>query len=198
VTFRADRLEGDLAAGWITLEGRVEIAYDRYRLRGNRLRLQRNGKAVVLQGDAWAALCPCPNPPITFLVSGARLEPPGDLVLRFPRLAIAGVPVLGLPWLWLRSADEIGILPPVVAVRGADGLLLGSGVHLPWRHGEAIEGLDILAGGYLKGGAEVGARLVTVGSEVRVMADVVAARGSPSKGTARSPPTARAPPAWPG
>ncbi len=147
---------------------------DRYRLRAERLRLHLDGSAVVFSGDARAALCPCPDPPLTFLASGGRFEPPGDLVLRYPRLAVAGVPVFALPWLWLRAPDQIGILPPLVAVRGGDGLLLGSGVHLPWRGaGGALEGVDLLAGGYVKGGAEVGAHLVTAGSDTRVTADLV-------------------------
>ena len=108
------------------------------------------------------------------LASGGRFEPPGDLVLRYPRLAIAGVPVFALPWLWLRAPDRIGILPPLVAVKGADGLLLGSGVHLPWRTAAgAIEGVDLLAGGYLTGGAEIGARISAGGNAAAVTVDLV-------------------------
>ena len=174
LTFRADRFEGDAALGDVTLEGGVEIAYDRYRLRGRRLQLRVERGAIVFAGDARAALCPCPDPPITFLAAGGRFEPPGDLVLRFPRLAVAGVPVVALPWLWLRAPDRVGILPPLVTVRGADGLLLGSGVHLPWRGSEGeVEAVDLLAGGYVKGGAEIGARLVTAGSDASVIADLV-------------------------
>jgi hypothetical protein len=174
LTFRADRLEGDAAAGVVTLTGHVELAYDRYRLRAERLRLRLEDGAIVFTGEVRAATCPCPDPPLTFLASGGRFEPPGDLVLRYPRLAIAGVPVFALPVLWLRSPEQIGVLPPIVAVRGGDGLLLGSGVHLPWRApGGLLEALDLTAGGYVVGGAEVGAHLVTAGSDTNVTMDLV-------------------------
>lgn len=129
---------------------------------------------MVFSGEARAAFCPCAEPPLTFLAAGGRLEPPGDLFLRFPRVAVAGVPIVALPWLWLRAPDQVGLLPPLFAVRGADGALLGSGVHLPW-HGAngAVEALDLTAGGYVKGGAELGARLVTAGSDAAVTADLI-------------------------
>jgi hypothetical protein len=172
--FRADRLDGDAAAGDVTLKGNVELAYDRYRLRAERLHLRFQDRAIVFTGEARAALCPCPDAPLTFLASGGRFEPPGDLVLHYPRLAIAGVPVFALPVLWLRSPEQIGVLPPIVAVRGGDGLLLGSGVHLPWRGpGGVLEALDLTAGGYVAGGAEVGAHLATAGSDTSITMDLI-------------------------
>jgi hypothetical protein len=174
VTFRADRLDGDLARGEVRLRGHVEVAHDRYRLRSEDLTLRLDHGAIVFTGEARAALCPCPDPPLGFLASGGRFEPPGDLVLRYPRLAVAGVPVLGLPWLWLRTPDRIGILPPLIALKGADGLLLGSGLHLPWKaQGGALEGVDLTAGGYVKGGVELGARFLAAGNDARALVDLV-------------------------
>ena len=174
LTFQADRLEGDATLGEVTLEGHVEVAYDRYRLRAPRLRLRIEDGAVVFAGAARAALCPCPDPPLTFVASGGRIERAGDLVLHWPRVAVGGVPVFGLPWLWLRSPEQLGVLPPIVAVRGSDGLLLGSGVHLPWSApGGAVEAIDLTAGGYVLGGVELGAHLSTTGSDTRVTADVI-------------------------
>lgn len=130
--------------------------------------------AIVFDGDAHIALCPCPAPPFTLAASGGRLEPPGDLIVRFPRVEIGGVPVLALPYLWLRAPDQPGLLPPLVALRGADGLLLGSGVHLPWRGADgAPRALDLRAGGYLRGGAELGAHLATPDTTTRVTADLI-------------------------
>jgi hypothetical protein len=174
LTFRADRLEGDAAAGDLTLAGRVELAYDRYRLRSDRLLLHFDRGTIVFTGEARVALCPCPDPPIAFVAAGGSFAPPGDLVLRYPRVAVAGVPVFGLPWLWLRAPGEIGLLPPLLALRGSDGLLLGSGVRLPWRGpGGAMEVLDVSAGGYTTGGAEIGARLAMAGGSLGVTADLV-------------------------
>jgi hypothetical protein len=89
-------------------------------------------------------------------------------------VAIAGVPVFALPYLWLRPPDRIGVLPPIVALRGPDGVLLGSGVHLPWRgEGGAGAALDLLAGAYLQGGAQLGARLRTGESATAITADLI-------------------------
>ncbi len=174
LTFRADHLEGDTALGQLTLSGHVALAYDRYRLAADRLFLTLDHGALSFDGEARAAFCPCPDPPLTFLASGGRLYPSSDVFLRFPRVAVGGVPVLALPFLWLRAPDEVGLLPPIVSLRGADGLLLGSGVRLPWHGpGGVIEALDLSAGGYTAGGAELGARLTTAGGTLGVMADLV-------------------------
>jgi hypothetical protein len=129
---------------------------------------------IVFEGDARVALCPCPAPPVTLAASGGRLEPPGDLFVRFPRLEIGGIPVLALPYLWLRGPDQPGLLPPLLAIRGADGLLLGSGVHLPWRGADgAPRALDLGAGGYVRGGAELGASLTTAETTSRIEASLI-------------------------
>ncbi len=66
------------------------------------------------------------------------------------------------------------MLPPLFAVRGADGVLLGSGLHLPWRGpGGSVDALDLTAGGYVQGGAELGARLATTSTDAAVTADLI-------------------------
>jgi hypothetical protein len=174
VTFQADRVEADAAQRELTLEGHVELRVDRYRLRGDRIHLRFEDGAVVFGGDAHLALCPCPGPPLTLAAGGGRVEAGGDVRLRLPRLELGGVPVFALPYLWLRPPERVGVLPPIVALRGADGLLLGSGVHLPWRGADgALRALDLTAGGYTLGGAEVGASFVTPETSARVIADLI-------------------------
>ena len=51
------------------------------------------------------------------------------------------------------------------------GLLLGDGVHIPWRDGDQFDELDLTAAGYLKGGIELSARLRTPRSTARVRWD---------------------------
>jgi hypothetical protein len=95
-----------------------------------------------------------------------------------------GVRVLPAPIMRLRSPGRFGILPPDLAWRGADGLFLGEGIHVPWTYGDTRNGLDISAGAYVAGGAAVGSSLRTPISTTRVRWDhrertglVVDARG---------------------
>ncbi len=190
VTFQARRVEADPALADVTLEGGVDVRHGRARVRGERLHLRFERGAVVFDGDAHLAFCPCDRPPVTFTARSGRFEPPGDLILRLPRVEVAGVPVFALPYLWLRTPDRPGILPPIVALRGADGLLVGSGVHLPWRGADGAErAIDLTAGAYFEGGAEVGAALATPDTSTRVVADAIhgtrveaAAHGSEAMG----------------
>jgi hypothetical protein len=171
LTFHADQLDADAGAYELSLRGRVEVGYERYRLWAETLRLSLHDGVVVFSGDVRAAACPCAGTPVTFLASGGRFEPPGDLVLLFPRVALGGVPVFALPVLWVRAPDRVGLLAPILEVRGSDGVLLGSGVHLPWREAEGLEYLDVTAAGYVRGGAELGGHLATAGSDTRIVAD---------------------------
>jgi hypothetical protein len=174
VTFQARRVEADPGLEDVTLEGGVDVRYGRYRLRGERLHLRFERGAVVFDGDAHLAFCSCERPPFTFAAQSGRVEPTGDLFLRLPRLEVAGLPVLALPYLWLRPPDRPGLLPPIVALRGADGLLLGSGVHLPWRGADgAARALDLTAGVYFEGGAEIGAALATPDTTTKILADEI-------------------------
>ena len=158
VSFRADRLVLDPRLSRLELGGHVVIAADRYRLRSSALFLRWSKDIVFIQGSGRVALCPCPSPPVTFGFEAARLELPGDLVLSDPTVRLGDVPVLWLPALRLRSPERVGLLPLLVAFRGEDGLLLGSGVHVPVA---SRSSLDLGAAGYVRGGADVDARLTT-------------------------------------
>jgi hypothetical protein len=157
VQFRADRLELDPELSRLSLQGHVFVAVDRIRLRSDRLSLRETNGAVIVEGSGRVALCGCADPPVTFGFAGATVRPPGDLVLSQPTVRVGGVPVLWLPVLWLRSPERVGLLPLVVAWRGADGLLLGSGVHVPAGDGS----VDLSGAGYVEGGADVEARVRT-------------------------------------
>ncbi|APR81069.1 Hypothetical protein A7982_06416 [Minicystis rosea] len=174
VTFQAGRVEADAALGDVTLERGVELRYDRYRLRSERLRVRLEGNAVSFDGTARLALCPCPDPPLVLAVSGGRFAPPGDLFLRFPRVELKGIPIFALPWIWLRAPDQPGLLPPIIALRARDGLLLGSGVHLPWRGSDgAVRALDLSAAGFTSGGVELSASLRTPDTRAQAIVDLV-------------------------
>jgi hypothetical protein len=156
--FQADRVELEPGKDRLELDGHVAIAVDRFRVTSDHLSLERGPRGVVVTGSGRVALCACPNPPITFGFRSATVAPPTDLLLEQPTVRAFGVPVLWLPYLWLRAPSRAGILPLRVAYRGADGLVLGSGVHLPFGNATA---LDLTGAGYLRGGTELGARLVT-------------------------------------
>jgi hypothetical protein len=158
VEFGADRLELDPHLGTLVLSGHVVVAADRYRLRSDRLTLRRREDLVYVDGPGLVAFCECPNPPVSFGFQSAVVKLPGDLVLSQPTLRIGRVPVFWLPALWLRSPDKVGLLPLVVAWRGTDGPVLGSGAHLPVGSSSV---LDLVGAGYLRGGADVEARLRT-------------------------------------
>ena len=50
------------------------------------------------------------------------------------------MPVAWAPAFWLRSPGRVGLLPPDLAWRGADGFFAGGGVHVPWRQGDRCAG----------------------------------------------------------
>ncbi len=177
LTFRAGRIEADVPMKDMTLERDVVVTYGRYRLRSERLHLAVTPGGVLVEGEGRVAFCPCPDPPLAIAFSGGRVAPPGDLVVRFPRLEVFGVPVLALPWIWLRSPDKVGLLPPSVAWRGDDGLVAGAGVHLPW-HGPdgSARALDLRGAGYVEGGGAVDARVNTEATTAHLAWDEIHGR----------------------
>jgi hypothetical protein len=172
LTFHAGTLDADPAHGILILGDGVDVRFGRYRLTSDRLQIGVAPGAVSFGGTGRVALCPCPDPPVALAFSGVRIETAGDLYVRSPRLELFGLPIFWLPYFWLRPPDQPGLLFPSIAVRGADGLLLGSGVHLPFREADgAARAFDFTAAGYVKGGVELGARLTTPGSTASVIAD---------------------------
>ena len=168
VDFRAGRVELDGDLSTLSLSEGVEICVARYRLRSDRLRLKRGPRGVETEGPGEVAFCPCPDPPVKLGFSSALVAPPTDLIVKDPTLYVGGVPVMYLPVLWLRSPDRLGLLPPVVAWRGDDGLFAGAGMHAPL--GADVR-MDLRAGGYFRGGADVDATLATETTTTRVSWD---------------------------
>ncbi|MEP7123945.1 MAG: hypothetical protein ABJE95_23655 [Byssovorax sp.] len=172
LTFHAGSLEADPAHGVLVLREGVDVRIDRYRLTSDHLQIGVTPGAVLFGGTGRVVFCPCPDPPVALAFSGVRVETAGDLYVRSPRLELFHVPIFWLPYFWLRPPDEPGLHFPSIAIRGADGVLLGSGVHLPFREPDgAARAFDFSAAGYVKGGVELGARLTTPGSSASVIAD---------------------------
>lgn len=164
VDFSAGKVEVDAKLKELELSRDVVVKVDRYRITADKLRLSRGPRGIVVDGDGRVAFCRCENPPVSFGFSSATAAPPTDLLIEDPTLRVYDVPILWLPYLWLRAPDRLGVLPPRVAYRGDDGLLLGSGLHLPLgsaRPSGPAPSLDLEAGGYVEGGVEAKSRLAT-------------------------------------
>jgi len=153
----------------VQLTGDVRVDSPPFHLTSDALHVRRDARgAVDVDGVGRLAFCPCLGTPLAVRFEGALVAPPGDLILRSPTLQLAGVPILWLPYFWLRSPAKAGLLPPEVAYRGADGMFLGGGIHLPWSKGDTQRGLDLRAGGYFEGGAAVDGALTTPSSATHV------------------------------
>jgi hypothetical protein len=171
LSFSADQVDGDARMRELALRGNVVVTYERFRLTSPSLSLRRSGRGVEVQGPGEVVFCPCPNPPVSIGFEGGVVAPPADLILYRPSLRVAGWTIFALPWFWMRAPSRPGILPPNVAYRGADGLLVGDGVHLPWKDGDDYDQLDVTASGYLKGGFELVTRFWTPRSTNRIRWD---------------------------
>ena len=135
------------------------------------LELQQSNRGILVEGDGRLTFCPCLGTPIALGFKSATVAPPGDLFLTSPRLEIFNVPVFWLPWFWLRAPSRVGLLPPQIEWRGADGLFLGGGVHLPWHAGSRDVVVDLSGGGYVNGGFAVEAVAKTDSTTTRVRFD---------------------------
>lgn len=155
----------------LELKGHVTVESPPFHLTSDHLVLKRTPRGVDVDGDGRLAFCPCLGTPLTLGFAGAIVAPPGDLILRKPTLDVYGVPVLWLPYFWLRSPARVGLLPPDVAYRGHDGLFLGDGVHVPWKFGDSQNGLNLRAGAYTAGGSAFSGDLVTPSSVTSVAWD---------------------------
>jgi len=173
----------DFSAGQVEIEGEgdqielsrdVVVRVDRYRLTSDRLRLSRGPRGIVVDGEGRVAFCPCADPPVSIGFASATAAPPTDLLLEKPTLRVGSVPVLWLPYFWLRSPDRAGLLPPKVAWRGGDGLLAGAGAHVPFGPSapdRRRSSIDLEAAGYFKGGVDLQGRLETATSSNTVRWD---------------------------
>lgn len=168
VDFSAGRVEVDVRMNELELSDDVLVVVDRYRLTADELKLSRSDRGIVVDGYGRVAFCRCADPPVTVSFSGATVAPPTDLLIENPALRVGGVPVFWLPYLWLRSPNRAGLLPPRVAYSSEDGFLAGAGVHLPFA-GKSF--VDVEAAGYFQGGVDLRARLATPSNAVRVRWD---------------------------
>src|SRR5690606_3055763 len=101
------------------------------RLTSERLSLTRGPRGIVVDGEGRVAFCRCPEAPVSIGFTSATVAPPTDLLIEQPTVYVGEVPVFWLPYFWLRSKNRLGLLPPKIAYRGGDGLLMGGGVHVP-------------------------------------------------------------------
>jgi hypothetical protein len=170
----AERIEVDTEGKELILRGDVELDSAPFHLTSPELRLSRSSHGVVVHGKGRIAFCPCLAQPIAVTFRSATIAPPGDLLLDKPTLEVFHVPVLWLPFFWLRSRGNVGLLAPTLAYRGRDGLFLGEGAHLPSSPGNTESGLDLQAGAYLNGGIATEATLRTPESITTVRWDHLA------------------------
>lgn len=181
VSFDAGRQE-------VVLEGDVRVDAAPFHLRSQHVRLRRiAGGPLELEGDGTLGFCPCLGTPLAIGFRGAKIAPPGDLLLDRPVLRVFDVPVLWLPAFWLRSPAKVGLLPPDLAYRATDGVFAGLGAHLPWNAGKSA--LDLRGGFYSAGGGVVDTRFFAPTARTHVRLDrlvdtgvFVDARGYVDKG----------------
>jgi hypothetical protein len=168
---RADQVSFEARDRALELSGNVRIDGPPFHLRSDRIRLVRTKYGLEIDGKGTLAFCPCLGTPLTIDFDHAIVAPPGDVVISHPTLRVYDVPVFYLPYFWLRSDEKIGLLPPDIAYRGADGMFVGGGVHLPWKaHGEK-QSLDLRGGAYLFDGFVADARLRTPTSFTKIRYD---------------------------
>jgi len=169
VAFGADEVRFDAHAQALEIVGHVHVDEPPFHLTGSALVLRRVPIGAELEGDGTLAFCPCLGTPLAVRFSEATVAPPHDVVLRNPVLEVFGLPVAWAPVFWMRDAARFGVLPPDVEWRGADGLFVGEGVHVPWVNGDTVRGLDLRAGAYLDGGvaSELAIRSATTQTRVR-------------------------------
>lgn len=169
---RAETVSFDARERVLELSGDVRVDSPPFHLRSQRIKLTRTRFGIEVEGKGRLAFCPCLGTPLTIEFDKAIVAPPGDLILRSPKLEIYGVPVAALPWFWLRSDEKVGVLPPDIAYRGQDGMFAGGGMHLPWKSGGKRAALDLRGGAYLPArGFATEARLVTPSSATKLRYD---------------------------
>jgi len=159
VRTRAETVSFDARARSLELSGNVRVDSPPFHLRSQHIKLTRTKYGIEAEGKGRLAFCPCLGTPVTIEFEKAIVAPPGELILKDPKLEIYGVPVMYLPWFWMRSDEKVGLLPPDIAYRGQDGVFVGGGVHLPWKDRGTRQALDLRGGAYLEGGFVTDVRL---------------------------------------
>lgn len=167
---RAEEVSFDTRQRTLELAGNVRVDSPPFHLRSERIKLTRTRYGIEIVGKGTLSFCPCLGTPLRVDFDEAIAAPPGDLILKNPTLRIYKVPILPLPYFWLRSDEKAGVLPPELAYRGQDGVFVGGGVHLPWKAGEK-RALDLRGGAYLFRGFVADVRLRTGASSTKVRYD---------------------------
>jgi hypothetical protein len=173
---RAEEVSFDARLRSLELAGNVRVDSPPFHLRSQRIKLTRTRYGIEIVGKGSLAFCPCLGTPLKVDFDEAIVAPPGDLILKNPTLRFYGVPILPLPYFWLRSDEKPGVLPPEIAYRGQDGLFAGGGVHLPWKsrgpRGEVEKNaLELRGGAYFFRGFVADVRLRTGASATKVRYD---------------------------
>jgi hypothetical protein len=168
---RAEEVSFDARLRTLELAGNVRVDAPPFHLRSQRIRLTRTRYGIEIDGKGSLAFCPCLGTPLKIDFDEAIVAPPGDLILKNPTLRFYDVPILPLPYFWLRSDEKAGVLPPEIAYRGQDGVFVGGGVHLPWKYHGEKSALDLRGGAYLVRGFVADVRLRTASSTTKVRYD---------------------------
>ena len=122
---RAQEVSFDASARSLELAGNVRVDSPPFHLTSQRIKLTRTRYGIEIVGKGSLAFCPCLGTPLKVDFDEALVAPPGDLILKNPTLRFYSVPILPLPYFWLRSDEKLGVLPPDIAYRGKDGLYVG-------------------------------------------------------------------------
>jgi hypothetical protein len=153
---QAGSAEADLKLRELDLRDGVKVSLLPYHLRADRIHLSLGRFGVRVTGDGVLTFCACDDPPVAIGFSGGWAGPPDELIVENPTLRVFGLPVFWLPYLWLRTPRKVGLTTPEVSFRGADGLFLGQGVHVPLG-----AGLEASVGAYTAGGCATTVDFVT-------------------------------------
>lgn len=167
----AGSAEADLRLRELDLRDGVRVRLPPYYLRADRIHLSLGTWGVRVKGFGLLTFCPCEDPPVAVGFTGGWAGPPDELIVENPTLRVMGLPILWLPYLWLRSPRKLGLTTPDVSFRGPDGLFLGQGVHLPLG-----KGLELGAGVYTGGGFALTGDLATERTSTLVRFDFRRAR----------------------
>ena len=168
---RAQEVSFDASARSLELAGNVRVDSPPFHLTSQRIKLTRTRYGIEIVGKGSLAFCPCLGTPLKVDFDEAIVAPPGDLILKNPTLRFYSVPILPLPYFWLRSDEKLGVLPPDLAYRGQDGLYAGGGVHVPWKSHGQKNALDLRGGAYVLRGFVADARLRTPSSTTKIRYD---------------------------
>lgn len=176
VEFHAKRVELAPQPGALVLEGDVSVRVDRFQLSSPALLLSRSSRGVHVEGSGRLSFCGCRQPLLSFGFERADLAPPTDVLLESATLRVFGLPLLWSPYLWLRSKDRAGLVPPSFGYRSREGVVVGTGAHLPaFVGGRSTLDLNLFA--FTRGGGRAEAALHSANGGTLLAVDYLARTG---------------------